>query len=56
MNRMQIAQSLIKLKDLHDQGKVKCKKDDKKNIAKAINASIEIILRAKENDLYGKDY
>ena len=32
------------------------KKDDKENIAKAISASIEIILRAKGNDLYGKDY
>jgi len=56
MNRMQIAQSLIKLKDLHDKGKINCEKDDKENIAKAISTSIEIILRAKGNDLYGKDY
>jgi|TARA_R100001530_G_scaffold105657_1_gene73777 hypothetical protein len=56
MNRMQIAQGLIKLKDLHDQGKINCEKDDKEDIAKAISASIEIILRAKGNDLFGKDY
>tara|TARA_R110000824_G_scaffold261868_5_gene450615 strand:- start:6958 stop:7128 length:171 start_codon:yes stop_codon:yes gene_type:complete len=56
MNRMQIAQNLIKLKDLHDQGKIKCNKDDKEKIAKAISISIEIILRAKGDDLFGKDY
>jgi len=56
MNRMQIAQGLIKLQDLHKKGYVDCDKEDTKDLGKAISAAIEIILRARGNDLYGKDY
>ena len=56
MNRMQIAQGLIKLQDLHKKGYVDCDKEDTKDLGKAISSAIEIILRARGDDLYGKDY
>jgi len=56
MNRMQIAQGLIKLQDLHKKGKVDCDKEDTEGLSKAISSAIEIILRARGDDLYGKDY
>ena len=56
MNRMQIAQGLIKLQDLHKKGYIDCNKEDTEDIGKAISSAIEIILRAKGSDLYGKDY
>ena len=56
MTRMQIAQNLIKLQDLHKKGYVDCDKEDTKDLGKAISAAIEIILRARGDDLYGKDY
>ena len=56
MTRMQIAQNLIKLQDLHKKGYVDCDKEDTEGLGKAISAAIEIILRARGDDLYGKDY
>ena len=56
MNRMQIAQGLIKLQDLHKKGYIDCADEDTDEIKKSLSAAIEIILRARGNDLYGKDY
>tara|TARA_R100001244_G_scaffold129677_1_gene101264 strand:- start:852 stop:1022 length:171 start_codon:yes stop_codon:yes gene_type:complete len=56
MKRMQIAQGLIKLQDLHKKGYIDCKDEDAEDIGKAISSSIEIILRARGDELYGKDY
>ena len=56
MNRMQIAQGLIKLQDLHKKGYIDCAKKDTDNLKKVLSSAIEIILRARGNDLYAKDY
>ena len=56
MTRMQIAQGLIKLQDLHKKGYIDCAKEDTDDIKKALNSAIEIILRARGNALYAKDY
>ena len=56
MNRMQIAQGLIKLQDLHKKGYVDCKDEDIEDIKKAISSAIEVILRVRGDELYGKDY
>ena len=56
MNRMQIAQGLIKLQDLHKKGYVDCDEEDNDDLKKSLSAAIEIILRARGDDLYGKDY
>ena len=56
MTRMQIAQGLIKLQDLHKKGYVDCDEEDNDDLKKSLSAAIEIILRARGNDLYGKDY
>jgi len=54
---MQIAQGLIKLQDLHKKALILSgdKKDDE-DIKKALSKAIEIILSARGDDLYGKDY